>query len=67
MIQGIPHPSVRVVDPQTGLMDVTWYRYFRARDGVGLSQLADVKLSSLSNGQVLVWNSTDQKWENGAN
>jgi len=44
-----------------------WFSYLDRQIAAGLSGQVDVKLSALANGQVLVWNSTDSKWENGAN
>lgn len=33
--------------------------------GGNLSNLGDVAISQLANGQVLIWNQTNQKWQNG--
>ena len=33
--------------------------------GGNLSNLGDVAITSLTNGQVLIWNQTNQKWQNG--
>ena len=33
--------------------------------GGNLSNLGDVAITSLANGQVLIWNQTNQKWQNG--
>ncbi len=63
----LPHPSVRVVDIQTGLMQKDWYEFFRSIQTIGLANLPDVTIASLSNGQVLIWNSTAKKFENGSN
>lgn len=63
----LPHPSVRVVDPITGLMQKDWYEYFRSIQTIGLANLPDVKLTSLANNQVLIWKTATLKFENGAN
>lgn len=62
----IPHPSVPLTDAQ-GRIASDWYEYFQSREKVGLSNLSDVTLTALVNGQVLIWNAADAKWENGAN
>jgi hypothetical protein len=63
----IPFPSVPVIDVQTGLMTRDWYLYFVDRERVGLANLPDVLLTTLSNNQVLIWKTATLKWENGAN
>jgi len=66
MAKPLPDISVPVVGPD-GRMTLEWFRYFQQRESVGLANLPDVKIGTISNGQVLVWNSTDKKFENGAN
>lgn len=66
MANPIPHPSVPLVDAK-GRIDTSWYEYFKSRETVGLSNLPDVKLTALANGEVLIWNAADSKFENGAN
>jgi hypothetical protein len=65
-IKPIPSETVPVVDAQ-GRITPPWYEYFRSREKVGLSMLPDVKLTALANGQVLIWNAADGKYENGSN
>lgn len=65
-IKPLPHPSVAMVDKEGRVVPV-WYEYLKSREAVGLSSLPDVKLTALANGEVLIWNSTDGKYENGAN
>ena len=70
MSKPFPGVDVPLVNPQTGLMTQTWTEYFQSSNRqllAGLSGQPDVKLTSLLNGQVLIWNSTDSKWENGTN
>lgn len=73
MANPIPVPSVpigAIYDAQGRKIgdiriDTNWYEYFKSRET--LSSLPDVKLGGLVNGQVLIWNAADSKWENGAN
>lgn len=66
-IRPLPHPSVPVVDPKTGMIVKDWFDYFQSRERVGLANLPDVQITSIANGEVLIWNSTDGKFENGSN
>lgn len=77
-LRPMPHQSVPLVDPISGLMTMEWRLYFASREqiafenltdsgDVGLSNLADVDLSGVSNGDVLIYNSTSGKFEPGAN
>lgn len=63
----LPHPSVPVVDPATGKMDMDWYSYFKERERVRLIDLPDVDATGTTNGQVLAFNSTTLKWTPVAN
>lgn len=65
-VRPIPNQTVPMVNA-AGLIDQNWYEYFKSRDAVGISTSPDVKLTGLLNGQVLIWNAADLKWENGAN
>lgn len=65
-VKPIPHPSVPLTDAR-GLITTQWYQYFQSRETIGLSNLPDVKLTALANGQVPIWNAAAGKWENGAN
>jgi hypothetical protein len=65
-VKPIPHPSVPLVG-KDGCITPPWYQYLQSRETVGLSALPDVKLTALANGQVLIWNAADAKWENGSN
>lgn len=65
-IKPIPNQTVPVILAD-GVMNPVWYQYFQSRETVGLSNLPDVKLTALANGQVPIWNAADGKWENGAN
>lgn len=44
-----------------------WFGYIDRQVAGGLAGQVDVKLTSIVNGQVLIWNATDGKFENGAN
>jgi len=65
MSKPFPGVDVPVVNPQTGLMNQTWYEYFSQHHK--LSQLPDVSTTVPTNGQVLIWNSTTLLWTPGAN
>jgi len=59
----LPAPGVPMVDAQ-GRITTVWFEYFRSREMVGMSDLPDVKLTSLANGDSLTWVAADSKWEN---
>lgn len=63
MAKPIPDISVPVIGSD-GHMTLEWYRYFQGREKVGLSDLVDVKITSLTGSQYLAWNATDKKYEN---
>lgn len=65
-IKPLPDESVPVV-LAGGVINPVWYEYFRSRERVGLSNLPDVKLTAIANGQVPIWDSSTSKWKNGAN
>lgn len=65
-----PDKSVPLLEADGRTISQQWFDFFGYLDrqiAAGLSGQADVKLTSLANGQVLIWNITDSKWENGAN
>lgn len=66
-LRGMPHVSVPVVDPNSGLMTTEWRLYFASRERAGLSNLTDVSTDTPANGEVLIWNDTTKRWEPGAN
>ena len=57
------YDRANTVDPTTGK-----FRKFEGGGGTGgaseLSELEDVLLTSLSNGQTLIWDETEEKWVN---
>jgi hypothetical protein len=65
MSKPFPGVDVPVVNPQTGLMNQTWYEYFSQHHK--LSQLPDVSTTAPTNNQVLIWNSTTLLWTPGTN
>lgn len=72
MAQRIPLPNkmTPLLEADGKTINQAWYDFLSYVDrqiAGGLSGQVDVKLTSLTNAQVLVWNSTDSKWENGAN
>lgn len=72
MAQRIPRPdkSTPLLEQDGRTINQAWFDYLSYVDRqllVGISGQPDVKLTSLANGEVLIWNSTDGRWENGAN
>lgn len=65
MARPFPGVDVPLVDLQTGLMQQVWIEYFQSIQK--LSQLPDVSTTAPTNNQVLLWNSTTQRWTPGAN
>jgi hypothetical protein len=61
----IPFPGkdVPLIDQATGMMNQTWYDYFKFHQT--LSQLPDVAISAPINGQSLKYVSATQKWTPG--
>jgi hypothetical protein len=72
MVQRVPRPdkSTPLMESDGKTMNQAWFDYLSYVDRqllVGISGQPDVKITSLLNGQVLIWNAADAKWENGAN
>lgn len=65
-INPIPNPSSKVLN-NDGTMTTEWYEYFKSRERVGLSNLPDVLLTALANGDAPVWNAAQGKWLNAPN
>jgi hypothetical protein len=65
-LKPIPPPSVAWID-SNGRPTQAFFEYLKSRERAGIANLSDVTISSVSNGQSLVYNSTTLKWENGAN
>lgn len=61
MARPLPGLDVPVVDPQTGQMTQIWFEYFMQHQK--LVQLPDVSTTAPTNGQVLTYDSTLQKWK----
>lgn len=71
-MQRVPRPNKATpLLEQDGLtISQPWFDflgYLDAMIAAGISGAVDVQLTSIANGQVLIWNSTDKKFENGAN
>lgn len=62
-LQPLPHISVPVIDPETGVMNDVWYRYFASREKIGLGNLTDVSATTPSDGQTLTYSEANRKWE----
>lgn len=56
----LPGVDVPVVDIKTGLMTQTWYEYLSSHQK--LVQLPDVSTTAPTNGQVLTYVASTQKW-----
>jgi hypothetical protein len=72
MVQRVPRPdkSTPLLESDGRSMNQAWFDYLSYVDRqllAGISGQPDVKITTLSNGQVLIWSAADSKWENGAN
>lgn len=63
----LPNKGTPFFEADGKTISQAWYDYISYLDRRGLSDLPDVLLATLSNNQVLIWKSADNKWENGAN
>lgn len=63
----LPDKSTPLLEADGVTMSQTWFEYFAYLDRRGVSDAPDVNVTSLANGQALIWNATSGKWENGAN
>lgn len=62
-LQPLPHISVPLIDPDTGVMNDVWYRYFVSREKIGLGNLADVSKTAPTDGQTLTYSEASLRWE----
>ena len=63
----LPDKSTPLLEADGRTVNQAWFDFFKYLEQRGLSDLFDLKLTSLANNEVLIWNSADSKWENGAN
>lgn len=63
----MPPPDVVLVDVKTGLLTETGYDLFKGLERLGLLDLADVAATAPTNGQVMIYNSTNKNFAPGAN
>jgi hypothetical protein len=63
----IPPQDVPAIDLTTGRFTIDWYDVIKALEKVGLLDLADVSTAAPTNGQVLIYNSTNKNFAPGAN
>lgn len=63
----IPPPDVAPVDPKTGLWNSDWYDIMKGLERLGVLDLADVSTTAPTNGQVLIYNSTNKNFAPGSN
>lgn len=63
----IPPPDVAPIDPKTGRWTDDWYDIMKGLERLGVLDLADVSTTAPTNTQVLIWNSTTELFEPGAN
>lgn len=63
----IPPPDVPAIDPATGKWTADWYDVMKGLERLGLLDLADVAASAPTNGQVMIYNSTNKNFAPGSN
>lgn len=63
----IPPADIAVIDPATGRFTQDWYDALKALERVGMLDLADVSTTAPTNGQVMIYNSTNKNFVPGAN
>lgn len=63
----IPPPDVPAIDPATGRFTNDWYDVLKGLERLGLLDLFDVSTTAPSNGQVLIYSSTNKNFAPGAN
>jgi hypothetical protein len=63
----IPPSDVPAIDVKTGLFTSDWYDTLKALERLGLLDLYDVSTTAPSNGQVMIYNSTNKNFAPGAN
>ena len=63
----IPPQDVPAIDIKTGKFVIDWYDAIKALEKLGLLDLADVSTTAPTNGQVMIYNSTNKNFAPGAN
>jgi hypothetical protein len=63
----IPPPDVPAIDPATGLWTPVYYDIIKGLERLGLLDLADVSTTAPTNGQVMIYNSTNKNFAPGSN
>lgn len=63
----IPPPDVPAIDPATGKWTADYYDIIKGLERLGLLDLADVSTTAPTNGQVMIYNSTNKNFAPGSN
>lgn len=63
----LPPQDVQAIDPKTGLFTTDWYDVLKGLERLGLLDLFDVSSTAPTNGQVLIYSSTNKNFAPGAN
>lgn len=63
----IPPIDVAAIDLSTGQFVADWYDAIKALEKLGLLDLADVSTTAPTNGQVMIYNSTNKNFAPGTN
>lgn len=63
----MPTPDVAVIDPKTGQFTADFYDVMKGLERLGLLDLADVSTTAPTNGQVMIYNSTNKNFAPGSN
>lgn len=56
-----------MIDPATGRLTQAWYDALKSLERIKITDMTDVATTAPSNGEVLIWNSTNNRYEPGAN
>lgn len=62
-----PPYDVAMIDPATGRLTQAWYDALKSLERIKITDMTDVATTAPSNGEVLIWNSTNNRYEPGAN
>lgn len=63
----IPPIDVPAIDPATGKWTIDYYDIIKGLERLGLLDLADVSTTAPTNGQVMIYDSTNKNFAPGAN
>jgi hypothetical protein len=63
----IPPIDIPAIDLATGRFNPDWYDVLKSLERLGLLDLADISATAPTNGQVMIYNSTNKNFAPGAN